>query len=392
MPADRLSGAEDLEPLIDLGEVPVGGIYWPGPQGTPIRAPLRLGRSRGSGLVQLLDRYDAALYGQYTFSGESSPSYRQHVLAVAAEFARGLPPTGRIVEIGASDGVLAGWFQEHGWNAGGIEPSGLLVQAAAARGVVIAQGYADLAWAQRETATHGPAVAVVLRHVLEHLDDPQAMFAAITALSDGRTRLLLELPSLEAMVAGSFFSNVFHEHVAYYDAAVLWRLLAQHGWGVAHYRPVEVHGGSHLLHCHRGPHRLPTPNLPAPDLGRFAAGFAAYRQALADLVSAELAAGRRLGIYGASHRTALLMHLAGLDGRPGAVACYDRNRLLHGRFLQPSGIPIRDPALMRADGIGTLVVCAIAYQDEIRREQQPFIAAGGRLVLAGGAQPQRVAA
>ncbi|HZW47773.1 MAG TPA: methyltransferase domain-containing protein, partial [Microvirga sp.] len=328
-PRDRLSGTCDLELLIDLGEVPIGGIYWPRGSGKVRRAPLRLAVGRSSGLVQVMDRYDPSLYADYTFSGTSSRTYERHIADVAEWFcAEGNPSA--LFEIGASDGVLLAIMRDRGCVVDGIEPSSALVEAAmTARGVSIRQGYMSKQYAAEVLSVSERYSAVVMRHVLEHLDAPHDMFEAIDVLVAQNGRLLLELPSLEEMMKQDLYSNVFHEHVAYYSQSVLWDLLAKHGWGVVRYRRVDIHGGSHLLECRRGAHAVAAP-APDPDaLARFVAGFQRYCERVRTLVSGEVAAGRRIAIWGASHRTALLMALSGLDSAP-VSAVYDRNRMLHG--------------------------------------------------------------
>jgi len=391
MATDRLGGKSDLEPLIDLGMVPIGGIYWDRPVGVVVQAPLFLTVSGGSGLVQLRDRYDAAMYSGYTFSGDSSPSYRRHVIAVADGMMAEQAAPGRIFEIGASDGVFLAHCRARGWTVAGVEPSHGLVAEARARGVEIMQGYVSVRWAAEHVAGSGTYQVVVMRHVLEHLDDPHDMFAAIGALAAADGTLLLELPSLECMAEARWFSNVFHEHVAYYSQQVLWDLLGGHGWGVVGYQRVGIHGGSHLLSCRRGGHRVAAPVFPRAVLDGFVAGFAGYREALRKLVAVEIGAGRRVAVYGASHRTPLLLSLAGMADAP-LVAVYDKNRLLHGRFLPPSGTEIRDPVRMVQDRIDTLIICAISYQDEIIREFRGMLAPGGRFIALRGEHPGVVTA
>lgn len=383
MPIDRISGLEDVDGVLDLGIVPIGGIYWPEVSGTVISAPLRLGRSRGSGLVQLMDRYDSSLYESYTFSGHSSASYTKHVLGVAGRFLATQPVTGSIFEVGASDGVFLAHAATRGWTATGVEPSHELAAAGREAGIDIRQGFVTARWAEKHTKRYD---AIVMRHVLEHLDDPTDMFLALDYLAHKGTTLLVELPSLEAILGNHHFSNIFHEHVAYYSQAVLWGLLARFGWGVVHYETVDIHGGSHLLHCRRSSHEVkPAPDVSLDDLRRFTTACQTYT-AMAEKILLPHIEGKRWGIYGASHRTSGLLSLAGAI-QLRATSAFDSNQLLWGRFLPPHGTSIHSPSDISRDNLDTIVICATAYQDEIALSLHPFISAGGVVVGLRGEKP-----
>ena len=93
-------------------------------------------------------------------------SYERQKLSLLA---RAVPPPARVLEAGSGQGRFLVMARDAGYEASGFEPSRAGVEIAASRGI-------ELERASLEEASVEPASvdAVVLWHVLEHLDDPGA--------------------------------------------------------------------------------------------------------------------------------------------------------------------------------------------------------------------------
>ena len=110
----------------------------------------------------------------------------------------GLRPGARVLDIGAGRGRLVAELRRRGFDAEGIEPSARSAGAAAAAGVPVAR---------RSIAEHQDSGldAVVLWHVLEHLDDPAAALERVRSWLRPGGLVLVGVPnvaSLQARVAG----------------------------------------------------------------------------------------------------------------------------------------------------------------------------------------------
>ena len=110
----------------------------------------------------------------------------------------GLPPGARVLDAGAGRGRLVADLRRRGFAATGIEPS--------ARGAGAARG-AGLPVARRTIAGHRDSGldAVVLWHVLEHLDDPLGSLRRMWTWLRPGGLLLVSVPnasSLQARIAG----------------------------------------------------------------------------------------------------------------------------------------------------------------------------------------------
>lgn len=67
---------------------------------------------------------------------------------------------------------------------------------------------------------------VVLRHVLEHVNNPVEFLASVAASQEGRGRIYIEVPSLEWIVEQRAWYDVYYEHVNYFRASDFRRLFS----------------------------------------------------------------------------------------------------------------------------------------------------------------------
>jgi SAM-dependent methyltransferase len=104
-----------------------------------------------------------------------------------------LPDAGRIVEVGAYGGVLLNEFQRAGWKAVGIEPD--------PRAVEFARRHFGLEMRQGTLATSGisdgSVDAIVMLHVIEHIDDPTDAIARISRMLRPGGVLVCETPTYD---------------------------------------------------------------------------------------------------------------------------------------------------------------------------------------------------
>jgi len=100
---------------------------------------------------------------------------------------RHLPAGARVLEIGCGQGLLLGLLAKQGLRAQGIEPSLSATKAALAVGLNVKQGYFN-----RETAPAGPFDAVVVSHVLEHIEKPSPFMDTIAQIAPGGLLLLVQ--------------------------------------------------------------------------------------------------------------------------------------------------------------------------------------------------------
>jgi SAM-dependent methyltransferase len=139
------------------------------------------------------------------------------------------PPGGALLDVGAGRGRFVAAARRAGWAAAGIEPS--------ARGIEAASGVYGVALERGTLAdASGTYDAVVLWHVLEHLDDPDAAVTRLATLVAPGGRLLVGVPNLASVQAQLGGERWFHldlpRHRTHFTPAGLRALLERHGFVV----------------------------------------------------------------------------------------------------------------------------------------------------------------
>jgi SAM-dependent methyltransferase len=152
------------------------------------------------------------------------------------------PPPGRLMDVGAGRGRFVAAARAAGYDAGGLEPSGGRVQAAAREhGVRLSR--ADISEAD---VASGSLDAVTLWHVLEHVEAPGAAAARIASWLRPGGALLVGVPNLASLQARLGGERWYHldlpRHRTHFTPSGLLALLRRAGL-----EPVSVH---HVLAEH----------------------------------------------------------------------------------------------------------------------------------------------
>src|SRR4051812_33302491 len=104
----RACEGRDLEPILDLGKLPLAGGFLDGPEAAAKeeRYPLAIHACAGCGLVQVLDPVDPGiLFQNYSFSSSTIKPLIDHFESYASWIVERLRPS-LVVEFGCNDGVL----------------------------------------------------------------------------------------------------------------------------------------------------------------------------------------------------------------------------------------------------------------------------------------------
>jgi hypothetical protein len=203
-----------------------------------------------------------------------------------------------------------------------------------------------------------------LRHVIEHVDAPYDMLAAIRATMDGAKpgRILIETPCLEWIMQREAWHDVFYEHCNYSTAASLARLLRRAGFTKV--QVTHVFGGQYLAAS--GEAGVEAAGVEPPDGGAVAERAATFGRSFDAFVAQwrERLMGRQpLGIWGAGAKG---VTFAGLIGSAVPVhGLIDIDPKKQGSYAAMTALPILSPTKAAADGIRHVVVMNPNYAPEI---------------------------
>jgi SAM-dependent methyltransferase len=146
-------------------------------------------------------------------------------------FFQALPARAKIIEVGAGDGRLLAALRRRGADVTGIEPSEPFATALRLQGLPV------IAAAVEQVELEPASVdAVVLWHVLEHLDDPAETLGQVRRWLHANGSILVAVPNLESLQARLGRDRWFHQdiprHRTLFTRVGLERLLQRSGMAV----------------------------------------------------------------------------------------------------------------------------------------------------------------
>lgn len=366
----RLCGGP-LDLVLDYGEVALANALRASPDLPEPRTPLRLCRCAACGLVQVPEVVDPRLlFGEYRYATGTSRTMADHLAALAAALAAEHPGA-RVLELASNDGTLLAALARQGLHPLGIEPARALATHARDRGLPTRAAFFDADLARTLRQEEGLFDVVVATNLLAHVDDPVGLLRGAASLLARGGEVVVEVPSLAAMLAQGAFDTVYHEHLCVFSRQSLLDLFARAGLGVRRFEELAVHGGSLRVHAAPGPHaaqalalaRAEAPLCSAQALAGLAEGAHAARRALRAQLDLLRGRGLRVAAYGASAKGAVLVQWCGITDLPWVA---DANPRKVGLFLPGTATPIVDPAHIASDPPDVLLLLAWNLADEIR--------------------------
>ncbi len=167
------------------------------------------------------------------------------------------PGHGRLLDIGAANGLFVKLAREDGWQAEGLEPALSLVEEARQRfGVHLHPG--TLADLPRPTQ---PLDVVTLLDIIEHLAEPLELLRAIHPLLRPQGLLVLVTPDIDSLAARVLGRRWWHHriaHINFFSLPSLERLLKASGFTIIAKRRYAWHFSVLYL----ASRLLPTAHLP----------------------------------------------------------------------------------------------------------------------------------
>jgi 2-polyprenyl-3-methyl-5-hydroxy-6-metoxy-1,4-benzoquinol methylase len=393
----RACGAVELQTILRLGELPLsdGFLFEADLARAEPRYPLDVAFCPRCTLVQILHTVPPAeLFGDdYPYYSSFTQTLLQHSRANVEELivARGLDQRSQIVELASNDGYLLQYYVERGIPVLGIDPAAGPVKAAESRGVRSLHAFFSLELAQRLRADGLRADVVHANNVLAHVADPHGFLAGIAEILQPDGVAVIEVPYVRDLIDHGEFDTIYHEHLAYFSATALVRLLTRHGLTLQDVRRLPIHGGSLRLYVGHEPTRSAAverllaeeeqAGLTRGDYYRdFSRRVEAMREELRALLGAWKREGLRIAAYGAAAKGTILLNYVGLD-RAWIDYVVDRNVHKQGRWVPGVRLPIRAPEALMQDRPDAVLLLAWNFAPEILEQQRAYLEAGGRFVI-----------
>jgi nucleoside-diphosphate-sugar epimerase len=390
-------GRHGLMPILDLGPMPRSdGLLDAARLGERESfVPLRLGYCPECTLVQLLEtRPPEEMFGDdylyfSSFSEDLLNHSRENALELIAD--RGLGAKHLVVEIASNDGYMLRNFKDAGVNVLGVDPARQPAMAACEKGIETVVDFFGTRVAKQLRGRGIRADVLIANNVVAHVADQNDLVAGMAELLADDGVAVVEFPYVRDLIDYVEFDTIYHEHLCYFSVGSAVTLFARHGLFLNDVRRLAIHGGS--LRLYFGKVAAPSAEVErilAEERGMCLDTFGYYesfgvrvrdfRTKARALVGELKADGKRIAAYGAAAKGTIMLNFLGLNDRVIEYAV-DRNIHKQGKYMPGVRVPISDPERMKNDRPDYVMILPWNFRDEIIRQQQDFLRAGGRFVV-----------
>ena len=236
MPADENSPKicrsckASVEFLLDFGNQPIVNNLQVEPGNVP-KFSIKVGGCTYCGLVQILNPIDPSEF--YTnYANASSLKREPHLEKLIGSLESKLPRDAKIIDVGCNDGKFLSRLRESGFeDLYGLEPTKNMSTLAVSAGFRVYNSYLSMKKSDEIIASTGKFDCVVLRQVLEHIENLSDFGSALRNLLKPNGLLVIEVPDAQAHFDGPDFA-LWEEHVNEFNLESLSRYLSVHGFSV----------------------------------------------------------------------------------------------------------------------------------------------------------------
>lgn len=360
----RICGSKKTDTVLDYKSMPFLAEPTPVERHTP-SFPLTVLKCKKCGYIYLKDVIDYSIYNEYIYTPQTS----NDVVEYLKDFVRntiidlGLKQGLAGLEIGSGDGSLCNEFKNAGITFTGVEPSEILSKISREKNHV--ETYKD--FLNIELAMKiGKFDLVIVRHVLEHIDDFHSFFKSIDIVLKPNGTLLIEVPYLGDILAHKQFYAFFFEHLSYFNRTSLSNLLKKFGFFINKTKFVNPEGGSILIYANRNQKNSEQDisyNI-EEDITVLKTDLISFQTKFKELIKDS----GPITAYGAGQRGITLLNLLDVSNE-NIIAIFDENPIYHGLYTPQSKIPIRNPNEMTEEFISSKVlILATSYEKQIRNK------------------------
>ncbi|MEL6621191.1 MAG: NAD-dependent epimerase/dehydratase family protein [Pseudomonadota bacterium] len=386
-----------LKPILDLGLMPRsdGLLDESILDRRESLVPLRLGYCPDCTLVQLLEtRPPEEMFGDdYLYFSSFSEDLLKHSRDNALELIemRGLGENSLVAEIASNDGYMLQNFKEKGVPVLGIDPAKQPATAAMEKGIDTINDFFGTRLAGKLAAEGRRADVIIANNVVAHVADQNDLVAGMATLLADDGVISVEFPYVRDLIDFIEFDTIYHEHLCYFSVGSAKTLFERHGLYLNDVRRLPIHGGS--LRLYFGKTDAPSDAVrqilaEEAELGldtfdyyaSFGTRVRTFRDEARKLIGDLKADGKRIAAYGAAAKGTIMLNFLNLNARAIEYAV-DRNVHKQGKYMPGVRVRIDDPEKLKSDRPDYVMILPWNFRDEIIRQQQDFLAKGGKFVV-----------
>ena len=392
----RISGSENLIPVLHLGQQELTGVF-PRPGEEVTKGPLELVWCPDSGLLQLGHSFDPGeMYGDnYGYRSGLNASMVRHLTQKIGYLERlaDLKPGDTVLDIGSNDCTSLKAYTTPGLNRLGIDPTGAKFRQYYPDDVKLVPDFFSAANFRKLTDRQAAIVTSIA--MFYDLDDPIAFARDVASILAPDGIWHLEQSYLPAMLRTTSYDTICHEHLEYYSLDVVRKILDAADLKVIDVQMNAINGGSFAVTAARKTSRRPANDTVIEWLlgqeermgmgtvrpfREFEDRVFRHRADLMRLLKGLAADGKTVLGYGASTKGNVTLQFCGVTTAE-IPAIAEVNSEKFGRVTPGTRIPIIPEAEARAMKPDYFLVLPWHFKESILQREQDYIANGGKFIF-----------
>lgn len=243
----RVCAGKSLRKVLSLGSTPPANAFVKDPKQPEEFFPLELSFCNDCGFVQLTHVVSPELlFKDYVYVSSTSPVFVEHFRDLAAAIINRfkLQSNSLVVDVGSNDGVLLRPFKDRGMKVLGIDPAEKIAAMANKGGIETLPIFFTPAAARDIVRKFGKAKVITATSVFSHVDDLDGFVEGVMELLADDGVFVIEVYYLYELLEKNLFDTIYHEHLSYFTAATMARLMQRLGMQVFGVEETDTHGGS----------------------------------------------------------------------------------------------------------------------------------------------------
>ena len=237
----------ELFSALNLGSVPIANELLINLSGAVEKFPLHLRVCGNCGLGQVGDvTTPERIFRDYRYLSSVSSTFLSHASRyVDDQMNKGWFQSGEwVLEIASNDGYLLKNFLDKGINVVGIEPAENVALISRSLGIQTISEFFSSELALVILQKYGYPKLIIVNNVLAHVPDLRDFILGLSILTDVRTVISIENPSILNILQMNQFDTIYHEHYSYLSATFLNHILIDFKLKLTDIEEIETHGGS----------------------------------------------------------------------------------------------------------------------------------------------------
>jgi hypothetical protein len=297
-----------------------------------------------------------------------------------------------VIEIGSNDGLFLQFCKDRGTTTAiGVDPAENLRPS-------LETGIWSVCSLFDQTAAHaahemarGSADVIVARHVFAHIDDIRGFVKNLAIMSHKETLTVIEVPYVVDLLNGAEFDTIYHEHLSYISLKSVEWLLRGTPFHIHKVIRFSIHCGAIAIMLRHNDskvapdssaqHFISKESVDGDSWVRFALESQNKISQLCALVREKVLSDRvTVCGFGASAKSTVWINACGFK-RSEIDFIVDCTPSKQGKFSPGNDIPILPERDLINKFPDYAIMFAWNYRDEIIRNNQSYLAMGGRFII-----------